>query len=193
MTVEPSPTPLPVDNRKDLVLLLLAARGEEAEAEPVVGVTRLQKYLFLLQEEHRWDEKFGIAEPYRFEAYDYGPFDAQLYADLEMLENAGLIQSERFGPEPRAEDDESRRRDIDWATLDPEVVPSEEEDQVLKFFLTAKGQAFVQRYQLDSGDHDVLTNIKATWNRRPLHELLRWLYRTHPDWATNTRLEHLRS
>lgn len=34
----------------------------------------------------------------------------------------------------------------------------------------------------------MLTELKSKWNGRPLQELLRWLYRIYPEWATNTRL-----
>jgi len=59
------PDQIEVDNRKDLLLLLLAAAG----GEPVVGVTRLLKYVFLLQHGRGWGERFHLAEPYDFGAY----------------------------------------------------------------------------------------------------------------------------
>jgi hypothetical protein len=187
------PQPLQIDNRKDFLLLLLAAPGCNEDAEPVLGVTRLQKYLFLLQKEHAWDRQFHVVNPYSFEPYDYGPFDAQLYDDLVMLENAGFITSRPDGPEPSAENDESRRRDFDWATVDREVVPWETEDQVQRYALTERGRAFVGRYDISQQDADLLTQLKRAWNSRPLQELLRWLYHEYPDWATNTRLTHLKA
>jgi hypothetical protein len=39
----------------------------------------------------------------------------------------------------------------------------------------------------------VLADLKSKWNGRPLQDLLRWLYQTYPEWATNTRLTHLRA
>jgi hypothetical protein len=189
----PDQTLIPIDNRKDFLLLLLAAHGEREDAEPVVGVTRLQKYLFLLQHAHHWDQRFHIADPYRFEPYDYGPFDAQLYDDLVMLENAGLLERSPAGPEPSAENNESRRRDFDWATVDRELAPWESEDQIQSYALTDQGREFARRYELASGDAEVLIDLKRRWNGRPLQELLRWLYQTYPEWATNTRLPHLRA
>jgi len=188
-----APPSIPIDNRKDLLLLVLAAHGEHEDAEPVIGVTRLQKYLFLLQNEHHWDSRFHIANPYKFEPYDYGPFDSQLYDDLAMLENAGLLSRRPAGPEPSAESSESRRRDFDWATVDRELAPWESEDQTQSYTLTKRGLEFAKRYQLDPGDAEVLTELKRRWNGRPLQELLRWLYQNYPEWATNTRLTHLRA
>jgi uncharacterized protein YwgA len=189
----PDRPPLHIDNRKDFLLLLLAAHGGQEDAEPVVGVTRLQKYLFLLQQEHDWNGRFHVSDPYEFEAYDYGPFDAQLYDDLVMLENAGLIDTSSAGPEPSAENNESRRRDFDWATVDRELAPWESEDQIQRYALTDRGRKFASRYELSAEDEAVLADLKGTWNQRPLQALLRWLYHNYPEWATNTRLPHLRA
>ena len=189
----PDRPPLQIDNRKDFLVLLLAAHGAREDAEPVVGVTRLQKYLFLLQTQYDWHHRFHVSDPYVFEAYDYGPFDAQLYDDLVMLENAGLLEASSAGPEPSAENDESRRRDFDWATVDREVVPWESEDQVQRYALTERGREFAARYEISAEDATLLAELKGTWNGRPLQELLRWLYEAYPAWATNTRLTHLRA
>ncbi len=182
-----------IDNRKDFLLLLLAAHGEHEDAEPVIGVTRLQKYLFLLQEEHDWHHRFQISDHYLFEAYDYGPFDAQIYDDLVMLENAGLLEANSAGPEPSAENNESRRRDFDWATVDRELVPWESEDQIQRYALTNRGREFASRYDISPEDTAVLADLKGRWNGRPLQDLLRWLYQAYPKWATNTRLPHLKA
>jgi uncharacterized protein len=183
---------LNLEDRKDLLLLLLGARGAEADAEPILGVTRLQKYLFLLQQQYEWDRRFGLRTTYDFSAYDYGPFDAQLYDDLQFLENAGLVRREDAGPEPAAEDDESRQLAYEWATVGPEVAPWEEDDRIYRYSLTRKGKEFVQRYQLTSSDWETLASLKHQWNRRPLQDLLRWLYNKYPRWAENSKLRHLK-
>ena len=66
-------------------------------------------------------------------------------------------------------------------------------DQTQSYTLTKRGLEFAKRYQLDPGDAEVLTELKRRWNGRPLQELLRWLYQNYPEWATNTRLTHLRA
>ncbi len=91
-----------VDNRKDLLLLTLAAN----DAAPVLGVTRLQKYLYVLQEHQGWREH--LKSTYDFRPYDFGPFDDQLYADLDFLENLELIERSPAGEEPGAESGEQR-------------------------------------------------------------------------------------
>jgi uncharacterized protein YwgA len=183
------PEEVNVDNRKDFLLLLLAA----AEAEPIVGVTRLLKYVFLLQQRFHWDERFGIKDGYEFDAYDYGPFDADIYDDLTLLENVGLIKSEpTTQPEPLAERVEFAKQAFESGTSDPEVLPWESEDVIRSYSLTGKGREFVDRMRLDSETRSELEGLKKEWNHRSLTELLRWLYRVYPNYATETRLTHLR-
>jgi hypothetical protein len=180
-------TATPVDNRKDLLLLVLAAEDEA----PVVGVTRLQKYLYLLQEKMGWATR--LRSKYDFRAYDFGPFDDQLYADLDFLENMGLLTKASAGEEPSAEAGEQRETSNSWATNGPEFAPWEESETIWQYSLTDKGRVFVQRLQLEKSDRDAIEDMKKQWNGRPLAQLLKWLYQTDPDVSVNTKLTHLRS
>jgi uncharacterized protein len=175
-----------VDNRKDLLLLTLAAN----DGAPVLGVTRLQKYLYVLQEHQGWRDR--LRSTYDFRPYDFGPFDDQLYADLDFLENLELIARSAAGEEPAAETGEQREASDSWATSDPEHAPWEEDPEIWRYRLTPKGREFAQRLHLDDEQRQALENLKSQWNGRPLAQLLRWLYATYPDTAVNTKLAHLK-
>ncbi len=178
----------PVDNRKDLLLLVLAA----ADNAPVVGVTRLQKYLFLLQETEKWKER--LKRPYEFRAYDFGPFDDQIYADLDFLENLKLIEKEPCGEEPSAESGEERAASESWATRDPEFAPEASNETIWAYRLTDSGRAFVEnRLRVEEADREPIENLKQQWNSVPLAQFLRWLYAEYPEMAANTKLTHLRA
>lgn len=177
-----------VDNRKDLLLLVLAADA----GAPVVGVTRLQKYMYVLQEHRGWGRR--LTTSYDFEPYDFGPFDDQLYADLDFLENLGLIEKSRAGEEPAAENGEERATSESWGTSDPEFAPWEADATIWQYSLSPKGRAFVTDHlQLDDEDREVIEHLKREWNSRPLSSLLRWLYATDPPSAVNTKLAHLKA
>jgi uncharacterized protein YwgA len=179
-----------VDNRKDFVLLLLQAEGEA----PIAGVTRLQKYLFLLQEQYGWMTRVTTGEPYHFKAYDYGPFDSQLYDDLELLENVGLIASSPTDePESRAEEGELEFLAFESGTSDPEVAPTTSEDVVRQYRLTSKGREFAQNLDLDEKGREQVEALKKEWNDRPLTSLLKSVYSQYPSFAAATKLPHLRS
>ena len=76
-----------MNKRQALLLALLAADDEGT----VSGRTRLQKLVFLAQEEFSDDLN---ASEYEFYPYHYGPFSKDLLNDIEALEQAGLV-SER--------------------------------------------------------------------------------------------------
>jgi len=75
-----------MDKKQALLLSLLAAD----EDGTISGRTRLQKLLFLAQE----DFSEPLDTGYEFYAYDYGPFSKELLDDIESLERDGLV-SER--------------------------------------------------------------------------------------------------
>ena len=70
--------------RSEIVLTALAAGGPDARFDPV----RVQKFLFLIDREI----PELIDGPYfDFEPYDYGPFDAQVYRELDALVTQGDV------------------------------------------------------------------------------------------------------
>jgi len=169
--------------------LVLAAQG----GAPVVGVTRLQKYLYLLQDQEGWGERLG-ASRYNFRAYDFGPFDDQIYADLDFLENLGLIAKKPAGEEPLSERGEEQQASESWGTSDPEFAPWTADQEIWAYRLTERGRDFVkQNLELAQKDADTIERMKERWNGTPLTQFLRWLYETYPEVAENTKLTHLRA
>lgn len=78
-------------NRRDLVLLALAAGGENATFFPV----QVQKLFFLIDSEA---SKFMDGHPYfNFKPYDYGPFDRAVYDVLRELSLKGMVEIDRSG------------------------------------------------------------------------------------------------
>lgn len=73
--------PLP---REDIALIVLSL----AEGQPFTPV-QIQKALFLATD--KIPDAFG--SHYDFQPYDYGPFDWQVYADIEGLERHGLAET----------------------------------------------------------------------------------------------------
>jgi uncharacterized phage-associated protein len=70
---------------KDWTLLVVAA-GKGQALTPV----QLQKALFLLGK-NLSSKQLRVADFYPFRAYDYGPFNAQVYSDAKHLRDEGLI------------------------------------------------------------------------------------------------------
>src|SRR5665213_1420188 len=82
-----------IETGVDVLLALLHARGATGKMnEPVLGITRLQKLLFLLWKEGKFYK--AVPELYNFKAYDFGPCMDDLYDDLEFSQSIKLIRVE---------------------------------------------------------------------------------------------------
>src|SRR5438552_17942999 len=77
--------------RRELLLLLIGVDPRGTTAGSISGLTRLQKFLFLLE---RQGHIVPTGTGFDFEPYKAGPYSSKLYDDLELLENLGLIRSE---------------------------------------------------------------------------------------------------
>ncbi|MCY3786760.1 MAG: hypothetical protein OXG47_08570 [bacterium] len=78
----------------DLILLLLVAPTRWPQAENRInGITRLEKLLFLIDQECEYDD--APSEPFNFIPYHYGPYSKEVYESVELLEEVGLIAEKR--------------------------------------------------------------------------------------------------
>lgn len=72
-------------NRDEVLLVMLSLADGEA-LTPV----QIQKSLFLADQEVK--AAFRSSSKYRFEPYDYGPFDKHVYTDAQALAAQGLVR-----------------------------------------------------------------------------------------------------
>jgi type I restriction enzyme S subunit len=83
-----------------VILALLAEKAKRAgRAAATVLITALMKYVFLFQMEGNG----GRRHLYHFVPYHYGPFSKEVYADLEALEQEGLVRVEKDPEEEKTE------------------------------------------------------------------------------------------
>jgi hypothetical protein len=85
-----------IDNRKDLLLLLLYSPGTTKNVnEPIVGRTRMMKAVFLFKTElfKRFKENIELKEEnlYEFFPWFFGPFSADVYNDLTFFILRGFV------------------------------------------------------------------------------------------------------
>ena len=90
--------------RTDILLELLAAPGVKGSDAPIVGTTRLQKLLFLLEQEE--GIKVTEGDDFDFTAYKFGPVSKEIYDDLIKLENLDFITSKPVAEPSDEERDE---------------------------------------------------------------------------------------
>jgi len=173
----------PIETGLDVVLALLYAPGTSGrKGEPVRGVTRLQKLLFLLWKEGAFYE--DIPDLYNFKAYDFGPCMDDLYDDLDFAEEIELISIQEVpsGNEFEGGDEDAFLRDFGFKL----VRRSTRRD----FTLTEVGHEAAREIydSLDEERRQRLDQIKRRFNSMPFFDLLRYVYRKYPAFAKKSVL-----
>lgn len=176
--------------------LLLALVG--ASDQPLRGVVRLQKMLFLLEKEK------GISRLLRgehnFEAHRFGPYSREVYDDLEFLENLGLVESRIVWASAAdvAEQAEDQILLVDYVLTSAEgndLKPS----GLRVFALLPKGRAKLDEVVRTLSSQGVNTQAllelvqecRRRYDQTPLYELIRYVYQRYPDYAKNSELKYL--
>jgi len=176
-------SPLPIQSGLDVLLALLYAPGASGKAgEPILGITRLQKLLFLLWKEGNFYQH--VPDLYNFKAYDFGPCMDDLYDDLEFAEDVGLISvtESPSGNEYEGADEEAFLRDFGFQLVKKET----RRDFALTDDGREAGEALFDA--LDAPDLSRLTQIKRRFNSMPFFDLLRYVYRKYPAFAKKSVL-----
>lgn len=175
--------PLRVENAMDLLLTLLFAPGKSGrDAEPIEGITRLQKLLFLLQQDIGPKQLVKEAEAYRYKSYKMGPYCEQLRSDLEELESAGIVVTKRLDYWLPDDGDGVPEKGADFDT------PTRETKRVesYRFSLSPDlGQQIGKELWDDLGrkDREELAAFKAFFNSLSLRQLLIFTYEKYPEFT----------
>jgi hypothetical protein len=184
-----------IDNRKDVLLLLLYSPGRtDSPNEPIDGRTRLTKMLFLFKEEafkaFRTGTNIDEESFYQFFPWNFGPFSRDVYDDLTFFELRGFIEKgeseEETLPEAAAEWDR-------WLNLSRsdsgEESYSEYDEQ--EFKLTPKGEAFARSLYDTLGVEQkrLLKTFKAKLSKTPLKAILQYVYSNYPDQTTKSQIK----
>jgi len=183
-----------IDNRRDILLLLLYSPGRTDELnEPIVGRTRLMKMLYLFREEalthFRKGTSIDSGNFYEFFPWHFGPFSRDVYDDLMFFELRGFVEpqdsEEETLPESAAEWEE-------WVTLsrsDTGESPVTEYDEQT-FRLTKRGADFAaELYASLTGEQKrLLREFKGRLQTVPLRALLRYVYENYEEMTTKSKI-----
>jgi len=189
-----------VMTREEITLPLIAATGSPTPGT-IVGITRLQKLLFLTEKET------GITpseKPFEFTAYKFGPVSKKVYDDLCLLEHLGLLESSANPqpPKPRTTTDPMR--------LDPETLLSpaslsssstseisDDEDELNieshemdVFRVTPRGMELLHKKGLlETPEYKKIEVVKKRHGARSLSDLLRYVYTHYEDYTTESEIK----
>jgi len=162
----------------DLILMLLAApTGTKSVRQRLDGITRLEKLLFLADQETSIPAE--VTDRFEFQPYDFGPYSKAIYEAVELLEQAGLVEEDRA----------FQGQALDSAE-EAEAISSEEREGVeRRFWLTEDGNDVAR---LLSHQHpkvaSQLGQIKAQYGDLPLRRLIRYVYTKYPKYAEASKI-----
>lgn len=146
-------------DRELLPLALLKAN----DGEEVDGRTRMQKLVFLMQNEFD-DAESRLPDTYTYVPYDYGPFARGLYDDLDRLKAKRVIEED-----PIEMPDGTIKYDYRLGENAEEYL-SNIPDQKFKDAL------------------EIAKKIKSDFNDEELPSLIDYVYNNYPDYAENSVL-----
>ncbi|MCC5786376.1 MAG: hypothetical protein JJU33_06725 [Phycisphaerales bacterium] len=191
-------TPEHTIGRRQLVLLTLALQPDGTLGNGLRGITRLQKFLFLLQQEY--GVSFTGENALAFKPYKAGPYSKKIYDDLELLENLGLIESESTGDATEAE--HNALEDLTFGHLlgsDAEALSSESAELAetsdsfdeRRFKLTPEGKAKVEellRSEAAAPFCDRIRKVKSRFANHSLKDLLHYVYTKYDAWTGESEI-----
>ncbi len=183
----PDKEDITIENSMDLLLVLLFAPGKRGEEEPIEGITRLQKLIFLLREGKGPAELVQQAQEYEYKPYKMGPFSSELNQDIDELKSAGLLSTERL--EYLLPDDGT----------ESEYVEEEREAsgrgrhkvKSSRFKLTDFGQRVAGDLfkGMSKSERADLEEFKSFFNSISLRQLLIFVYEKYPRYTTNSTIK----
>ena len=152
--------------------------------------------IFLFKEEIAPKFKLGrviddAAFP-KFEAFDYGPYAGQVYADLEFLVNYKFVEV-RTGSDSPASEEERQEFDY-WTATNDDDTSLGVRTVGREFFLTELGRKFVAKMKLwDALTHEqkkVLQEFKTRCVTTSLRSLLRYVYTKYENMTEKSLIRH---
>ncbi len=190
---EQNPNALRLASRLDLLLLLLYAPGKTNRfAEPLLGMTRITKLLFIAFKELNFDRL--VRRPYRFVPYKLGPFASEIYCDLELLLAAGLVRAVALQSDGTAILSADAQTIRSLLAFNAGIGAAERLDAgTLMFELTPQGRRIARRlYELATARHRQLASglkiIKTQFASLPLNQLLCYVYSRYPEYTTKSQI-----
>jgi len=186
-------------HRRDLLMLMLALQPSGEVSGGLGGITRLQKYLFLLEHEEKIQPE---ADGFDFQPYKAGPYSRKVYDDLELLENLGMIESSENGEATAWERLELADLSFDHLMGDEAAAFSTETGsqagtadafQERHYTSTEKGRSYVQRL-LERPDAEAsvagIRRVKSRFSNHSLQDLLYYVYTNYEkgDWTSESEI-----
>ncbi len=167
----------------DVLLLLLYAPEFGVNCNPIAGITRLDKLMFILSKTKEFSNLFH--EDYEFIPYNFGPFATELLDDLEALIAEEVVHRNKI----KDGGDSSSTRDAEIIDEETGELPENEVSWDMYSFdsysLTAFGKEVSEKLFNDASieQQQKVIQVKESYNSLKLSSLLRFVYESFPDYV----------
>ncbi len=174
-----------VTSAADLMVLLLYAKGYTREFnEEIKGITRMEKLMYLLLKEGGFKEV--LSKEVTFEAYDFGPYSAEVYDLLESLIMMGIV-------EVREEKISNIKDIIDIYCAEEEGQIEETTGKIMEVYSLTENRGLkivskLLQERVTTEEFEKVEKIKARYNALKLDDLLRYVYKTYPESARKSKI-----
>ncbi len=169
-----------------LLMLLYAFEGDKGRTS-IHGITRLDKLMFLLSQFSEFSPLFE--NDYDFVAYNFGPFATELLDDLEALKQQGLIEVKDRIPRSASETRDAETIDEETGELEDEYV-TWDMYKYEEYHLSNIGVEIAEKIYNSATpkQREILDKVKTRFNSKSLTGLLRYVYRSFPQYATASEI-----
>jgi hypothetical protein len=156
----------------DAVILILGAPGGlQGSQGRIEGITRLEKLVFLLEQET--DTGKLLSEDPAFRPHHFGPFSAKVYEAIDTLVLAGLVE-DSSSPSQTPDDSWESEVVVGLEPADPYATRN--------VALTATGHRYYEALlkEIPAATETELTDFKNRFGGVPLRQLVRYVYQKYP-------------
>ena len=176
---------MPVKSAADLMVLLIYSKGQtEKINEEINGITRMEKLMYLLLKEGDFEKVFS--KDITFEAYDFGPYSAEIYDLLESLKEMRIITA-------REKKISNIKDIIDIYIAEAEGQIEETVGNIMEIYSLTEDRGFtiakrLLKERVTKEEFERIEQIKANYNAMKLDDLLRYVYKTYPDSTKKSKI-----
>ncbi len=173
-----------IESAADLIMALLYSPGKSNQpGEEVRGITRLEKLVFLLLKEAKFEMQLG--KELSFEAYDFGPYSGTVVDVLDALQGEDLVRTAKI--------ESASLKEVADGLIAAQTAGEMEgapPKTVLLYGLTERGErvGHVVFQSLSREEREAITRLKARYNSMNLSDLLEYVYRQYPRMIHKSRI-----
>ncbi|MEG9429965.1 MAG: hypothetical protein VZQ61_03465 [Christensenellaceae bacterium] len=178
---------------RDLLLSFLYSPGVDNKTnEKIVGRTKIQKMMFLFEEQiypNFFKDSLQISLP-EFNPYYFGPFSKELYDYLSFFLSIGMIKSDATSiPLSKADSIENFDLENDNPDVSFEIDCDNSDKYEREYFLSDIGVHYVEENIWDKfsdAQKLKLKEFKCKINQLSLDSLLSYVYNKYPEETINS-------